>query len=101
MSRRRWLGGVVLALAIIMLVCGETVLKGRLSGMTLLAYWLACLVLTSIAMVVALRDLRAQRQHARKQEKELLESTIKEIQLKAREKAQRPGTHGNNGKPSA
>ena len=84
--RKRWVGGVVLFLALAMLTCGETFLKGMLSPKTFLLYWLVCLVLTGTAIVIALEDLRTQRDRARTERRALLESTLKDIQEKAQAK---------------
>lgn len=78
-GRRRWIGALVLAVALAMLVGGETVLKGRLVERQSMLYWLVCLVLTGMAILVAFRDLRAlQRRHLEEQ-RALFQATLKEI----------------------
>lgn len=89
-GRRRWFGGVVLTLSILMLIAGETVLKGRLGGFIFLVYWLGCFVLTGTAMLVAIIDLRAVRQRTRDEQRVLLENALEEIRTKSPEQ-RRPG----------
>lgn len=88
--RRRILGGVILVAALIMLVLGLTLLWGRLSNMAFLLYWLACIVLTGLAMAVALLDARALRERTRREERALLENTLKDIVDDARKRPQGP-----------
>ena len=71
-----------------MLVLGQTVLEGRLRGFGFLGYWLLCLVLTLLAMLTALRDVFAVRRESRERQRELIQSTIEEIQIR---KKQHPG----------
>jgi hypothetical protein len=94
-ARRRWFGGLVLFGAVGMLICGETLLKDRLNRLSLVAYWLTCFVLTGLAMIAAFRDLRALQQRTRQQQRELLETTLKQIETEARSKQRQP--HGGNG----
>ena len=56
--RRRWFGALVVAVALAMLVAGQTILCGRLKPVEFVVYWLVCLVLTGLAIVAAFRDLR-------------------------------------------
>ena len=65
--KRRALGVLFLVLALGMLVAGETVLQDKLSSSLFVLYWLACFVFTMLAMIVALRDLRALQSKARKE----------------------------------
>ncbi len=82
-SRRRWFGGVVLGAALLMLILGQTVLQGALSGIGFLIYWLLCLALTGVAVLVALVDARAVRIALKREKRELLEQTVKHIQAEA------------------
>jgi len=93
-KRRRWFGGIVLAGALIMLICGETVLHQRLNLVWFLSYWLICLILTGLAVIIAFRDLRDLQQQAREQQRELLENTLKGIETEARSRKAKAG--GNN-----
>jgi 4-hydroxybenzoate polyprenyltransferase len=88
--RRRWFGAVVLMAALGMLICGETVLKGKLRDLTFIAYWMICFALTGMAIVVAFVDARALRRHTRKEQRDLFETTLKEIQAEARTRPGRP-----------
>ena len=85
-GRRRWVGAAALAAALLMLIAGQTLLQRTLAGAGFLLYWLACLVLTTLAIVVALADVRASRISIRKEQRELLDNTIKQIQEEARER---------------
>jgi hypothetical protein len=87
-ARRRWLGGGALAGALAMLICGETVLQGRLRPFDFVIYWLFCFVLTGVAMIVAFRDLRALQQRTRQQQRDLLQNTLKEIESEAQRREQ-------------
>ena len=77
---RRWLGLLFLALAFGLLIWGQTVLKDRLKGVTFLAYWGVCFVLTMAAIFVALLDMRATRRKAREEQDDLLRRTLEEIE---------------------
>ena len=81
---------MILALAMLMLIGGETVLKGRLAGLGFLSYWVACFVLTGMAMLVAIIDLRAVRRRTRDEQRVLLEDALKEIEAKSRAKPRLP-----------
>lgn len=83
-TRRRWLGIVVLIAALGMLIAGETVLQGRLQNVTFVLYWLLCLVLTTAAIIIAFLDARALRQQTREEARDLLQSTLKEIETDAK-----------------
>jgi membrane protein implicated in regulation of membrane protease activity len=88
--RRRWFGAVVLLAALGMLICGETVLKGKLGDLTFIAYWLVCFALTGLAIVVAFLDARALQRQTRQEQRDLFETTLKEIQAEARTRPGRP-----------
>lgn len=86
-TRRRWLGGIFLVVALGMLVVGETVLQHRLSAKAFLVYWMVCFVFTGGAMLVAFRDVMMQQRRARELQRELLEDTLREIVEKQKNKA--------------
>jgi len=96
-ARRRWFGGLVLAGAVGMLVAGETFLKGKLMGMQFWVYWLICFFLTGLAMLVALRDARAMLQRTGREQRDLLESTLKDIQKEAQTRRDSRRTSRRNG----
>ena len=83
-GRRRWIGAAVLLTALAMLAGGETALKGRLGEIAFLAYWLACLALTGLAIFIAFLDVRALQRRTRQEHRDLLDSTLKEIETDAR-----------------
>jgi len=83
-ARRRWLGALALVGALALLVAGETVLKGRLGDLAFLFYWLVCLGLTCLAILAAILDVRSLQRHARQEQHELLDDTIKRIQSDAK-----------------
>ncbi len=81
-SRRRYATAIILSLALLMLVAGQTFLKGRLVNVGFLLYWLACFVLTALAMLLAFTDLREVQRRTRQEHRDLLETTLKEIEAK-------------------
>jgi hypothetical protein len=87
-ARRRWFGGIVLTTALIMLVCGQTVIQVQLKShrLSFLSYWLVCFVLTGLAAIIALRDLRDLQQRTREQQKDLLQTALKDIETEARKR---------------
>ena len=89
-TRRRWLGILVLVAALGMLIAGETVLQGRLQNVTFVLYWLLCLILTTGAIIIAFLDARALRQQTRAEARDLLQSTLKEIETDAKARHRRP-----------
>jgi hypothetical protein len=82
--QRRWFGASCLLAALAMLVAGETVLRGRLDGYAFLLFWLACFAFTGMAIVVAFLDVSALRRRTRNEQRELVESTLKEIEQSKR-----------------
>lgn len=93
-GRRRWFGAIVLVAAIVMLVLGQTLLKERLNNFVFLIYWLICFVLTGLAIVVAFRDVRAVQHEVHSEQRTLLESTLKEIESKARDRQKKAKRNG-------
>jgi len=79
-----------------MLVGGETVFKDRLGPGAFLAYWSGCFVLTILAIIVALMDFRALQRRIRHEQRDLLDSTLKEIESDARTKPRKPGRNREN-----
>jgi membrane protein implicated in regulation of membrane protease activity len=84
---RRCFGALCLLAAIAMLVAGETVLKGRLSALGFVAYWLVCFVVTVLAIYAALLDARAVRLETQAEQRALFESTLQKIQAEKARKA--------------
>ncbi len=81
-ARRRWFGLFYLILAAGMLIWGQTLLRPRLRGMAFVAYWMACFVLTGLAIITAILDLRATRRRSTDERRQLLERTWKDIKHK-------------------
>ena len=71
-----------LALAAGMLIWGETVLKPHLNGVVFLLYWLGYFVVTGLAIITALLDMRATRRRIQEEQRDLLERTWKDIENK-------------------
>ena len=87
---------MALLAALALLVAGETVFKGRLGDVGFLFYWLVCLGLTFLAIFTAILDVRSLQRHARREQHELLDDTLKHIQSEA--KARR-SNQARRGKP--
>ena len=88
-TRRRWLGGIALALALAMLIAGQTVLSRRLGPLGFAIFWLVCLLFTCVAIVVAFRDLSVVRRRTREEQRALFESTLGEIARQRAAKAEK------------
>ncbi|HWX18979.1 MAG TPA: hypothetical protein VN578_03630 [Candidatus Binatia bacterium] len=88
--RRRWVGALALLAALVMLVAGQTVLEGRLTPVAFLVYWLVCVILTGLAIFVAFADVRALAYRTHREQRDLLQNTLKEIETEARRKARQP-----------
>jgi hypothetical protein len=86
---RRWLLGICVGTSAAMLALGLTVFKGRLRPRTFLYYWLVCMIVTGLTLIVALLDLRAVRLRARREELELVNRTLLEIKREKETKAAR------------
>ena len=71
-ARRRWFGAIVLVVALAMLICGETVLKEKLGNLTFIFYWMVCVGLTTLAIVIAFLDARALQHRIRREQRDLL-----------------------------
>ena len=88
-ARRRWFGTCVLLAALAMLIGGETVLKGILGNLAFVLYWLVCLGLTCLAILIAILDARALRNRIRQEQRDLFKSTLREIETEAKSKPHR------------
>jgi protein-S-isoprenylcysteine O-methyltransferase Ste14 len=88
-ARRRWFGALLVAVALAMLIAGQTMLSERLDPAEFIVYWLVCLVLTGLAIVVAFRDLRAIQRQNLQEQRHLFHATLEQIANEARTKAQR------------
>jgi hypothetical protein len=92
--QRRVIGTVLVLLAITMVICGQTLLRGRLSPPGFLMYWLICLVFTCLAIVIAFRDAREMQQKVKREHRALLDETLKTIEGEARAKKRAVRNHG-------
>ena len=81
-ARRRWFGLFFLVVAAGLLIWGQTILKSRLEGLVFLLYWMVCFVMTGLAILTAILDLRATRRRSLEERRELLERTWRDIQNK-------------------
>jgi hypothetical protein len=79
-AMRRWLGLFCLTVAAGMLIWGQTLLKPVLQGVIFIFYWGMCFVFTFGAIVIALLDIRAVRRRTRREQQELLERTMAEVE---------------------
>jgi len=66
-----------------MLVVGQTILQNRLRDLSFLAYWMICFGLTGLAVAVALLDARENKRRLRQERRDLLQTTLKDIQSAA------------------
>ena len=90
-ARRRWIGAIAVLAALAMVVCGETALRDRLGPFATLLYWLVCLMLTGVAVMMAFLDVRALGQRTRQERRALFEATLKKIKSDVEARAQPPG----------
>ena len=58
-------------------------IEGQLSPLGFLLYWLGCFAFTITAVFIALADVKALRVRTQREQKDLLESTLKEIKTGA------------------
>src|ERR1044072_959531 len=77
---RRWCGLLFLVLAFGLLIWGQTVLRDSLQGVAFLIYWFFCFLFTFAAIITALLDVRATRKRVKKEQEELLEQTLRDIE---------------------
>ncbi len=89
-ARRRWIGAAVLGLALLMLIAGETVLKGVLKDFAFLGYWAVCLACTVAAIIIAFIDARAVQRNVGREQRDLLDATLRKIEGDARSRKPRP-----------
>jgi hypothetical protein len=82
--KRRVLGTIFLLAAVGMLIAGLPANAPKL-------YWLGCFIFTMLAMITAVRDVRALNAKAMKEQRGLLDTTLRDIESDARQKLQRNG----------
>ena len=79
-ARRRWFGLFFLFLALGMLIWGETLLEPHLGrGLGFILYWMACLALTALAMLVALLDFWIVRRRARLEQEQMITDATRNL----------------------
>jgi hypothetical protein len=69
-------GLAFLGAALLLLAAGQTLLRGHLSGLGYILYWLACLACVLAAAITALVDAWLVRQELRRQQLELIRQTL-------------------------
>lgn len=69
----RYVGAVVLSSCAVMLVLGSTILAERLHGPQFLIYWSWCLLLTIVAIIIALWDMLLVRHASKRTRQELFQ----------------------------
>jgi uncharacterized membrane protein YccC len=75
-KRLRRLGTTFLGAAVLMLLCGLTILEPRLRGLAFIAYWCGCFLIVGLAAFMALLDLILTRREARKAQREIFEDSF-------------------------
>ena len=76
---RRLFGTLFLGAALLMLICGQTLLRNVLSGLPFVLYWVACFGLTALAMLTALLDFYITRKRTRAQHRDLIHNALSEF----------------------
>ncbi len=98
--RRRWLGGLALGAALAMLAVGQTVLAQRFDALSFLLYWTGCLGLTGVAIILAVRELRALQRRNLEEQRNLFHATLNQIAADAKSKPRRQGPARKPDSPS-
>ena len=88
---RRWFGIAFLGCALLMLIIGQTILNNRLRDLAFLVYWLLCFAFTGLAVAIALLDARENRRRLRQERRDLLHTTLKDIQSDAQKRRRHNG----------
>jgi O-antigen ligase len=85
---RRGFGILCIAVAILMLICGETVLRGTLAKNAglLLVYWMSCFILTALAAGVAIIEAARVGRENREEQRTLLTETLQAVEREKRER---------------
>jgi hypothetical protein len=72
----RWLAATTLFSSVGMVVAGEFLLKERLHAETFIYYWLVCIGLTFLTMMLALADFWLVRRRLHRQQRALLAEAL-------------------------
>jgi hypothetical protein len=75
----RWTGGLCLFIAILMVIIGQTLLHDRLRAEAFIYYWLICMLVTGLALILALLDFWLVRRRGRREQAALLKETLQTI----------------------
>lgn len=94
---RRTFGAACLLGALVMLFAGETKPAGADSPVGFILYWLACFVLAGLALAAAILDLSAVRREARAEQRELLQTTLLDIEAEKKRRAATGENHDQDG----
>lgn len=76
---RRILGTTLLLIAVTQIALGLTLLRDRLSPVGTLIFWTFCFVATFGAILCALLDALANLRESRRERRDLLETTLREV----------------------
>ena len=90
LNYRRILGTLFLALAVIMLILGETLLKHQLGPIATLIYWTGCVCATILAVLCAVLDLGQSLRQSQAEQRQMLEQALRDIEAE-RVRRQRTG----------
>ena len=85
--------------AVAMVILGQTALRDRLRGVDFVFYWMACIIMTGLAVLTAILDFRALVRRSYKEQHDLLASTIQDIEKDAGA-VKRHGRHGGKRRSS-
>jgi len=80
-----------------MLIWGRTWLKPCLQGSGYVCYWLACMVLTWLAVAIAWLDLREIRRRQRDQQRALINRTLQGLEDASTPEPPPPGPNTEQG----
>jgi hypothetical protein len=85
---RRRFGILCIAVAILMLILGETVLRTTLAehAVLLLVYWMTCFILTAFAAGVAIIEAARVGRENREEQQTLLTETLQAVEREKRER---------------
>ena len=88
---RRWIAGAFLGGALAMLILGTTLFANHLRDLAFVFYWLTCFLLTGAAALLALIDMALIRREQRREQQELIATTLREAEAeKARKNPPEP-----------
>ena len=78
--RRRSIGLFFLLLSVVLVIWGQTLLKPYLEKLSFVLYWLACIFCLLVAVAMALLDMWVMGRRNRRQQEELYQRTLMEIE---------------------